>query len=254
MGITNKNKQLSAWQAGYYISTILLIMLVLGSTFVFTEEMVSTIIELSAKFGMLALAVMFAIKNVGLAHKKGTNLITDILRRQLPMQREQGLIAFNAFALHSLATIVLVLIRQHQYIGSIMYISFTALVPTVLMVYLYVTSFKPIQKRVKKWKKTHTLGWMLFGSVIAHELLLNGHLELTTIIATVLAIGTLLYGLIVNFNNKRSRKQLAVSVIGFAILGVMLAINDPIGQEIQKIGLPAEYHVVQTEKLKSDEL
>lgn len=245
MGTKQKNKQMSFWHMSYYISTVLMIVLVIASSFFLNEEMVLEVIALSAKFGMIALAVMFAIKNVALAHKRGTNRAVDLLRKQLPMQREQGLIAFNAFVLHALATIALYLIRQQMNIGTVMYISFTAFIPTILMVYLYITSFKPIQKRVKGWKKSHTFGWLLFGTVIAHELLLNNKLELTTLIATVLAIGTLVYGFILRFNNKRSRKQLIVTVSGFLLIAIMFLVNDAIGQEIQKIGLTAEYGIVQ---------
>lgn len=247
MGIQIKNKKFSFWQVSYSISTCVMGILVIACSFFFTEEMILNIIELSAKFGMIALAIMFAIKNIALTHKRGENKITDFLRKQLPMQREQGLIAFNAFVLHALATILLYLIRQQLNIGMVMYMSFTALVPTVMMLYLYITSFKPVQRKVKGWKKTHTFGWVLFGSVIAHELLLNNKLELTTIIATVLAIGTLLYGFVIRFNNKRSRKQLLITVSGFVLLVIMFLVNDVIGKDIQKIGLSENITVVAVE-------
>lgn len=236
MTVRNKSKQFAAWQIGNFISIAMLIVFALGSAFIFSEDTVLEVIKLSAKFGMFALAIMFAIKNIALAHKKGTNQCVDFLRKQLRWQREQGLIAFHAFVLHALATIMLYIIRLQMHIGFVMYMLFTAIVPTVLMLYLYMTSFKPIQKRVKGWKKSHTLGWLLFGSVIAHEILLNQTLSLTTIAATILAIGTLLYGFFIDLANKRSKKQLIIAGSGFVVLAMMFFIESIIGKSIQGIG------------------
>lgn len=231
-----KSKKQMLWIWLHYLTSGVLLLGVFGSISFFNEEMVTNIIRLSAQFGMIALAMMFAIKNIALAHASGHNKVADILRKQLPWQREQGLIAFNAFMLHIMCAIILFLFRKQLSIGIVMYMSFTAFIPTALMFYLYATSFRPIQKRVKGWKKSHSFGWILFGTVIAHEFILNTTLSVTTLIATIIAIGTLGYGIVVKGITKRSQKQALLAVFGFVLLGVVFILNNTVGQFIQKIG------------------
>lgn len=243
-----QNMKQSAWKIGYYASTIVLVVCVIAGIAVFSEDVLLEIVELSAQFGMVMLAVMFAIKNIGLAHKRGENQIADVCRKQLPWQREQGLIAFNAFALHIASAAIVYLLRFKVALGVMMYMSFSAIIPTLVMLYLYATSFKPVQKRVKNWKKSHSIGWVLFGTVIGHELVLTNHLSPIMMGSTLLAVGTLIYGFIVQKGNKRSKKQLYITGIGMLLIGVIFLASNTIGKEIQKIGIQTHTTQIYTKR------
>lgn len=184
---------------------------------------------------MLALGVMFAIKNIALL--KRSNVVTRFAKKNLIGQREQGLIAFNMFFTHSVLSVIVYL---NIGIGYVLWLVFSAIIPSVIMIYLFVTSFKPVQRKVKGWKKSHSLGWVLLGTIVAHELIVNQHVELTTIIGITLSLGTLMIGLIVNKINKRTIKQLFLSIVGTLLLGTMILTNNLFGKAIQSIQWPDE--------------
>lgn len=225
-----KKRQQLFWPLAYYFSTGIIISLSVGSITLFQTETTHQIIRLSAKFGMLMLAYMFSSKNLVIAHGKSKTKSMAFFKQQLRFQREQGLIAFNAFFLHGLTTFALYNIKEAQPIETYIYIAFTAIIPTLLMGYLYLTSFKPIQNRFRGWKKSHSFGWLVFGSVVAHELLLNQKVELTTIIAIGASVGTLIYGLIKSWMNTRSLRQFIITVSGFLLIFLMFASNSVIGK------------------------
>lgn len=238
------SKKLSIWKSLYYLSTVVVIILAIACVTFLNIEQVTAIMKLSAKVGMGVLAIMFAMKNIALAHPTSKSPFITLLKKQLRDQREQGLIAFNLFFIHALATFSLYIIKLQLNFGMYLYVSFTAIIPTVLMIYLYVTSFKPVQNRVKKWKKSHTLGWLLFGTVIAHELLLTQKLELTTFLTTLLAIGTMLYGLFYQKFNKRTMKQLIVTIVGFVLIIFMFVTNELVEKAIREIGYTKQAEVL----------
>lgn len=232
-----REQKYSLWKIVHYISITLLIAGAIASIFITDRMILTDIIRYSAKFGMFALALLFAMKNIGLAHKKGSSPFTDFLRGQLRWQREQGLIAFNAFVLHALATMSLIFLHSDFHIGEYFYTVFTAFIPASLMVYLFLTSFKPVQKKIRNWKKTHSFAWVLFGTILMHEFLVSQMFNLTTIIATVIAIGSLIYGLVVQHFNKRSQKQLLFVIIGFILMGGMFLTNMVVQKPLLQIGL-----------------
>lgn len=251
-----RGQKKSFWKIIHYITIGALVIGAVASIFINSHTILTDMIRYSAKFGMFALALLFAIKNIGLAHKQGTSALSDFCRKQLPWQREQGLIAFNAFVLHAITTISLIFLHSEFHIGEYFYTVFTAFIPASLMMYLFLTSFKPIQKKVRNWKKTHSFAWILFGTVLMHEFLMSQMFNLTTIIATVIAIGSLIYGLVVQHFNKRSKKQLLFVIIGFVLMGGMFFTNMVVRKPLLQIGLDetiAKNEVKVTEKPKVQE-
>lgn len=232
-----KGQKKSFWKILHYISIGVLIIGAIASIFVSSQTILTDMIRYSAKFGMFALAVLFTIKNIGLAHKQGTSAVADFCRKQLRWQREQGLIAFNAFMLHAMTTMSLIFLHSEFHIGEYFYTVFTAFIPASLMTYLFLTSFKPVQKKVRNWKRTHSFAWILFGAVLMHEFLVSQTFNFTTIIATVIAIGSLIYGLVIQRFNKRSKKQLLFVVIGFVLMGGMFLTNMVVRKPLLQIGL-----------------
>lgn len=232
-----RRKKFLFWKTVHYLSTVLLMIGAVASIFITSQTLLTDMIRYSAKFGMFALALLFAIKNIGLAHKQGTSFVTDFLRKQLPWQREQGLIAFHAFVLHAVSTASLIFLHSELHIGEYFYTVFTALIPVSLMGYLFLTSFKPVQKRVRGWKKTHSFAWALFGTILMHEFLVSKEFHTTTLLATFIAIGSLVYGLVVQHFNKRSKRQLLFVVVGFLLMGGMFLTDMVVKKPLLQIGL-----------------
>lgn len=213
------------WRFLHYGAIALLIIGMVISIVVTDTSVIRIIIVYSARFGMLALALTVAMKNVSQVHKWGENGFVDVLKKQMRWQREQGLIAFHAFALHVVATTVLVLYHGQFTLNEYGYILFSALIPCAVLVYLFLTSFRPIQKRVRGWKRTHTIIWIIFGTVLAHEYLVSQMIQITTILATVIAIGSTVYGLIVHPINQRIKRQVMMIIIGFILMAVVLGMS-----------------------------
>lgn len=243
-----ENKKTSFWKIGHAVSIVALIM-ALAVVFMATDQTITnTIIQYSAKFGMVMLAFLFAIKNIAMTHKRGENKFADFLRKQLPWQREQGLIAFNAFVLHAASVAILVLFHNRFTFSEYVYSIFTAIIPMSMMIYLFVTSQKFVQKRIKGWKKTHSVGWILFGSVLIHEYLVSQSFQLTTIIATVVAIGSILYSVIVQKVNKRSIRQVQFALLGFVLMGGMFITNMFVREPLLKFGMVEEQNTLEVKK------
>lgn len=141
--------------------------------------------KLTAQIGMVLLYALVISKSLYFILKqlklKRSNPIMKVLGENNKYQREMGLIIFNFIFVHGL-------IETAVYVGNITVLVFeylTALIPTIILIYMEFTSFRFSQKMIKTWKKTHSIVWFAIPFILLHVALVED-LNLGYIFATVL--------------------------------------------------------------------
>jgi uncharacterized protein with FMN-binding domain len=143
--------------------------------------------EASSIFGNITLlAVSAHLMSKSLAfvkYKKKNNFINQITVQKV-YQREQGLIIFNLMMVHVILGFRKMLPTFD--INNLEGANLSGLLPTLIMTSLLLTSYKPFQKMFKKWKKLHSIIWVMIPLVVVHAYISTGHLSLAMLISVVM--------------------------------------------------------------------
>lgn len=142
----------------------------------------------TAEMGTLFLTYMLVIKSIYLIinkyNKKNEKLkkTLQILRINNTFQREQGLIVFNLFFVHSYIEII-------KYWGTNreIYNILTIIIPTIIFIYMTITSFRYFQKKDLNWKKRHTVVWVVMPMILIHVILVS-HISLKYYLVNIVLI------------------------------------------------------------------
>lgn len=209
-----KNQKI-IWLTAYYASIGLFILCSLAlllQNIVDVQGIFPDILMFSAKAGMITLSILLVFKNIGLIKSKKPIVIW--LKQSLPYQRELGLTSFFFFASHTVLSIYLVLFDFNTLVFQLA----SALLPTILFLFFWITSYKPVQSKVKGWKKRQSIIWVVIPFIALHEFLMNNTLSLTTIFSLSLIAISLFIGLIYSAKKQRTKRQLRFLSIGTLLI------------------------------------
>ena len=220
-----KNQKI-IWLTAYYASIgffILCTLALLLQNIVDVQVIFPEILMFSAKAGMITLAILLVFKNIGLIKSKHPIILW--LKQSLPYQRELGLTAFFLFAGHTILSIYLVLFDFNTLIFQLA----SALLPIILFVFLWITSYRPVQSQVKGWKKKQSIIWFIVPFIALHEFLMNNTLSLTTIFSLLLIAISLFIGLIYSAKKSRTTRQLRFLSIGTLLIIAQFYVTEFLG-------------------------
>lgn len=171
-------------------------------------------IDLTGVLGVAFLVFLLAFKNVYYYNKRGNSLFKKALRYTALCQKEIGLIIFNLFFIHSLFSIYVALPNVNTLIVQIAGI----FIPLIIFIYLYITSFKFSQRRIKGWKKSHSIVWILYPLILLHVYQTMGGIEFDYFIIGVVLILSIIYGITRDGKSGRNRRQAIFLLVGIGLV------------------------------------
>lgn len=207
------------------VSLGILIIATIVSLFGF-EEVNYSMLRHSAAIGTYLLFLMMGVKSVYFIMKRKeytNNALYKILRKNNMYQREQGLIVFNIIFIHIIMTTLMFMTD----LDSLIYYYASAIVPTLILIYMEITSFKPIQKIIKRWKQHHTLVWIVVPLIYLHVLILSSASFKYLVLGSIILLIALLERVV---GLKKGTKHLRYLMIGFIITFSQLVITETVAK------------------------
>lgn len=203
------------WKAVYYLS-----ILIAGATLIsiwlkIDLEALKKVSRLTAFIGTGILFFMLILKNIGLPLKPQKR--ASFLIEQLKYQREQGLAAFYLIAGHSILEIAFIFPNTKQLFFELSTIALLS----VFLIYMTITSYKPTQKRFKKWKISHSGIWIMIPLLYIHIYLLSNELPKYIVMGSMLG-SSVIIGFVLSKTKRRSLRQITFSMFGVFLAGLSL--------------------------------
>ncbi len=168
------------------------------------------ILRHSAAIGTYLLFVMIGLKSIYFIIKKQGNTegkVYKFLRKNNMYQREQGLIVFNIIFIHIIMTTFMFM----NDLNTLVYYYLSAIIPTLILIYMEITSFRPFQKLIKRWKQHHSFVWLIVPLVYLHVIMLSSASFKYLILGLIILIIGLIEKLV---GLKRGTKHLTYLMIG----------------------------------------
>lgn len=181
------------------------------------------IAELSNKFAELGMYLLFWLiisKSLYLLAKKFTikNKFYTLLRTNNTFQRKQGLIIFNLFCAHSIYRISYIFSdRKLLFIQVI-----SVIIPILILLYLELTSIKSIQSKLRFWKKSHSIVWVIIPLLFIHFLIIGSNplkIVLMTFFLILISFFEYLF-----LNKKSGFKHIALVIIAMIVVYLELIV------------------------------
>ncbi|MGL5042341.1 MAG: hypothetical protein ACRC6X_04525 [Culicoidibacterales bacterium] len=160
-----KNKQIKKMLQIFMVIQCVLIVGLIYQNWT-TIPVLRELVNQSATAGVVILGLLLATNNIYLANKNQFKYLKWVNQNQ----REIGLVAFYFVIFHVIVRDIIWLVLGYNL--AVIFVNVALAV--FVLVFMYITSFKPIQKHIKKWKKYHQLIWLAIPLIFYHTLQASG--------------------------------------------------------------------------------
>lgn len=147
------------WFKLSFITYILII-----PTIFYNNSFFSEFTSLFAKIGFYVIIVLLFGKSLFLLRRKYLilNKLTFLTKFINKNQRNIGILSFNFIIIH-----VVYQLKSQIYMFNLDSLV-SGIIPFLILIYMYITSLKKIQAHFKKFKKTHSIIWLVISLIAIH--------------------------------------------------------------------------------------
>jgi DMSO/TMAO reductase YedYZ heme-binding membrane subunit len=162
---------------------------------------------------LVTISLHLMMKSLSFVKYKKKNSFIEQIKIQKLFQREQGLIIFNLMMVHVVFGLRKTLPSFD--INNLDKSNLSGFLPLIIMTFLLLTSYRFFQKKIKNWKKLHSVIWLMIPLIIVHAYISKGHLSVAMLISAAMLIVSLIAS--ASYNQNVLKKRIILLVLGIFI-------------------------------------